>query len=665
MESQPLPRKGSLGGNGVLLLSASTGGGKPPRPSAPGGPAPAASQRSLLLVLAGALLGATCVLPLALLASRGAAHPLHLGNELPGHEVPRGGGGLSHWPAPAAAATLAAAAAAAAANASGAGGFEPVWLGRYALTGAAAEEVVAFARSARAARRRGRVEAKAYLLPPEPHDMRRQHAKVREYLASPAFKARADARRAAEAGPGGGRGIIVNAGGSKLLTSAAVTLAVLRRHLNCSLPVELVWHQAREMDNATLEAFQKEFGPLRGYNIADVPIPAHHRQREALLLDCDNVPLVDPSVFFDDPDYVATGSLFWPDYWRPSEKRDIAFDTVGLEYEPAMAALSAGKGRLPRRDTESGAVVLDLLRHADVAEHAAWINSFSDILYRAVWGDKADSFTQIDVPPGAAFKWRPKMLEYRKNATKVAGWQLAAMVQFDRLASPAFLHRTLNKFWPDADAWPVERLTGPLPYRWVHYYLHQDALGPTHGVPYDYVVPASSLVDWRVNAPLAQARSRGDHWEVSPQEEPCPLATFVDYRRAREAGLPLGPSPALDAACARALPALVGAPRWPAYSAAGFDAAPELLHAAAADFEGVPFNGGDAADPEYSPPREVGDGTPVAAWSPDYDPAAAPGPPRRGVALETRVTAALRAQYEAYRWLRGDIGRFPVIKNGP
>lgn len=39
------------------------------------------------------------------------------------------------------------------------------------------------------------------------------------------------------------------------------------------------------------------------------------------------------------------------------------------------------------------------------------------------------------------------------------------MVQFDSLGRPAFLHRTLNKFWARAEAWPVERLTGPLPYR--------------------------------------------------------------------------------------------------------------------------------------------------------------------------------------------------------
>ena len=48
--------------------------------------------------------------------------------------------------------------------------------------------------------------------------------------------------------------------------------------LNCTLPVELVWHGANEMDNATLASLQKEFGPIRGYDISQVPYPDHHRK---------------------------------------------------------------------------------------------------------------------------------------------------------------------------------------------------------------------------------------------------------------------------------------------------------------------------------------------------------------------------------------------------
>ena len=46
------------------------------------------------------------------------------------------------------------------------------------------------------------------------------------------------------AGPPGqlpSRGILINAGGSRLTTNLVVTLHTLRRHLNCTLPVEVAW----------------------------------------------------------------------------------------------------------------------------------------------------------------------------------------------------------------------------------------------------------------------------------------------------------------------------------------------------------------------------------------------------------------------------------------
>jgi hypothetical protein len=58
----------------------------------------------------------------------------------------------------------------------------------------------------------------------------------------------------------------------------------------------------------------------------------------------------------------------------------------------------------------------------------------------------------------------------------------------------------------------------PPTHSWVHFYLMQETLGPTVGVPYDYVVPDSALVTWHVNGALTQSKVEGDEWRVTPQE---------------------------------------------------------------------------------------------------------------------------------------------------
>eukprot|EP00879_Flechtneria_rotunda_P017650 GHRR01018502.1.p1 GENE.GHRR01018502.1~~GHRR01018502.1.p1 ORF type:complete len:231 (+),score=69.63 GHRR01018502.1:650-1342(+) len=126
----------------------------------------------------------------------------------------------------------------------------------------------------------------------------------------------------------------------------------------------------------------------------------------ALLLDADNIPLADPADLWDMPSSKAHGNLFWPDFWAEvdSEASEVVYDMVGLKYEQTKAILSAGKGKL-QRTTESGQVLLDLVRHADVAEWALWINSFGDDVYRAMWGDK-DTYSLSFAVAGKAQEFR-------------------------------------------------------------------------------------------------------------------------------------------------------------------------------------------------------------------------------------------------------------------
>ena len=66
---------------------------------------------------------------------------------------------------------------------------------------------------------------------------------------------------------------------------------------------------------------------------------------------------------------------------------------------------------------------------------------------------------------GGAFAWREGSLKVKATGKAVAGWQLLGFLQHDRSASPAFLHRTMNKWNIGEEPWPVELLTGPIPAR--------------------------------------------------------------------------------------------------------------------------------------------------------------------------------------------------------
>lgn len=65
----------------------------------------------------------------------------------------------------------------------------------------------------------------------------------------------------------------------------------------------------------------------------------HTQFQQVLLLDADNIPLQDPAMLFDNHDYQHYGNLFWPDFWTTHDKKDILYDMVGLDYEPALVSL--------------------------------------------------------------------------------------------------------------------------------------------------------------------------------------------------------------------------------------------------------------------------------------------------------------------------------------
>ncbi|KXZ49784.1 hypothetical protein GPECTOR_19g235 [Gonium pectorale] len=184
------------------------------------------------------------------------------------------------------------------------------------------------------------------------------------------------------------------------------------------------------------------------------------------------------------------GVLLWPDAWRgwarPGAFRELGLDELGArlalrqlpaegqgtrnggEVElPDFVAVSNASApgrrrgrssggaplRWPRRDAESGAVLIDVAAHADVLEYLWWINSFGDRLYHShLHGDKdtfalafaaagkAHCYSQVDTPPGEG------------PAARGAGAELPAPVTGGAPA-PVAAER----------GWPVQVLTGPLP----------------------------------------------------------------------------------------------------------------------------------------------------------------------------------------------------------
>ena len=210
-----------------------------------------------------------------------------------------------------------------------------------------------------------------------------------------------------------GRGIVICAGGARLFTCVWVAIALLRRHLACTLPIE-VWHLGPEEMGPPMRGLLEDLGAhaidafevakrhhvarLGGWELKPYAV-MHSRFREVLLLDADNVPVRDPSFLFDRPEYRDTGALFWPDIVRLSPDNEI-WAISGLSY----------------RDTPSlefGQIVLDKSQCWRALTLAHWINQRSDVFYQFLHGDK-DTFLiawLILAQPYHLIRHRPKLLD--------------------------------------------------------------------------------------------------------------------------------------------------------------------------------------------------------------------------------------------------------------
>jgi hypothetical protein len=143
--------------------------------------------------------------------------------------------------------------------------------------------------------------------------------------------------------------------------------------------------------------------------------------REILLLDADNVPVVDPTFLFDTPEYRVHGAIFWPDYGRLSESRQIwEICEVPYRNEPEF---------------ESGQIVVDKVRCWKALNLAMHYNEHSDFYFRHIHGDK-DTFHLAFHRAGH---------EYAMPSREIHGMD-GTMCQHDFQGRRIFQHRNTDKW---------------------------------------------------------------------------------------------------------------------------------------------------------------------------------------------------------------------------
>ena len=185
-----------------------------------------------------------------------------------------------------------------------------------------------------------------------------------------------------------GAGIVIVAGGPRYYTSAWVCLSMLRRVLDCRLPIQVWYLGPHEMSPRMIELLHRfdvecidalevqRNHPTRAFGGWQTKPYAilHSRFKEVIYIDADNVPLMDPANLLECTEFRATGAIFWP-------------DIRSLRAENPIWEIC----RVPYRDEpefESGQIVVEKVRSWTALHLTMHLNEQSDFYYQYVHGDK-------------------------------------------------------------------------------------------------------------------------------------------------------------------------------------------------------------------------------------------------------------------------------------
>lgn len=188
--------------------------------------------------------------------------------------------------------------------------------------------------------------------------------------------------------------------------------------LGCTLPFEL-WQIGKEITDearARLDElvsagvrisfknvtdYTEDSEHWKGYQIKAF-ILKHTDYDEVVLCDCDVLFSMDPTMLFEDPGYIGTGTYFFRDYEHHQprgieELRDrvqfirslLPTPPVGFPVEWAFIYGNSYDGRTHRwYYQESGVVLMDRRRHRDTVEAIYKLNDDHKNTYKYVLGDK-------------------------------------------------------------------------------------------------------------------------------------------------------------------------------------------------------------------------------------------------------------------------------------
>lgn len=268
------------------------------------------------------------------------------------------------------------------------------------------------------------------------HSVRYEHRPLAPSLARPSTRA-----------PSNGVLMIIY---DKVLPSAYATIRMLRVQ-GCDLPVEL-WYRPDEMsmDNPIVHKLLADYNvrmrPIfdkraRGFHVK--PYAVYYSNFDnVLLLDADNLPAKDPTYLFEEPEFLKTGAIFWPDYWQPPNSlfqltnTSLLWQLSGVSYVD-MFEQESGQVLIDRRKSKKA---LDKLMYYSTHEprmmenlHLIWGDKD---LFRLAWLNASQPFHFITYPPAVGG------LDLREDKGVFCG---LAMIQHDVQGNLVFFHRNSIK----------------------------------------------------------------------------------------------------------------------------------------------------------------------------------------------------------------------------